>query len=140
MKTLFRKIKEYISLQPLSALLIVVIWVVCLIPIPDTPLKDVRFIDKWTHLAMYCSLVVVIMGEYGRRKSTIRWRRLLLWGLLMPIAMSGAIELAQAYLTCGVRSGEWFDFAANAVGAALGFIIGIPLVRALSIRRKDGQP
>ena len=58
-----KKIKNY----PLSSLLIVAIWVVCLIPIPETPLSDVNLIDKWTHFVMYGSLTSVIWFEYVRR-------------------------------------------------------------------------
>ena len=59
-----KKIKNY----PLSSLLVVAIWVVCLIPVPETPLNDVCFIDKWTHFVMYGSLTTVIWFEYIRRK------------------------------------------------------------------------
>ena len=38
-----------------------------------------------------------------------------IWGVLMPIVMSGVIELGQAYLTVH-RSGEWWDFASNTIG------------------------
>ena len=58
-----KKIKKY----PLSSLLVVAIWVVCLIPIPETPLSDVNLIDKWTHFVMYGSLTSVIWFEYIRR-------------------------------------------------------------------------
>ena len=58
-----KKIKNY----PLSSLLVVAIWVVCLIPIPETPLSDVNLIDKWTHFVMYGSLTSVIWLEYIRR-------------------------------------------------------------------------
>ena len=60
---LLKKIRNY----PLSSLLIVAIWVVCLIPIPETPLSDVNLIDKWTHFVMYGSLTTVIWFEYIRR-------------------------------------------------------------------------
>ncbi len=59
-----KKIKNY----PLSSLLAVAIWVVCIIPIPETPLSDVSFIDKWTHFVMYGSLTTVIWFEYLRKK------------------------------------------------------------------------
>ena len=59
-----KKIKNY----PLSSLLVVAIWVVCLIPVPETPLNDVCFIDKWTHFVMYGSLTTVIWFEYLRKK------------------------------------------------------------------------
>ena len=61
---LVKKIRNY----PLSSLLIVAIWVVCLIPIPETPLSDVNLIDKWTHFVMYGSLTSVIWFEYIRKK------------------------------------------------------------------------
>ena len=59
-----KKIKNY----PLSSLLVVAIWVVCLIPVPETPLNDVCFIDKWTHFVMYGSLTTVIWFEYLWKK------------------------------------------------------------------------
>ena len=60
---LAKKIKNY----PLSSILVVAIWVVCLIPVPETPLNDVCLIDKWTHFVMYGSLTSVIWFEYIRR-------------------------------------------------------------------------
>ena len=38
---------------PLSSVIIIGIWVLCFMDIPETPLSEVRFIDKWTHSAMY---------------------------------------------------------------------------------------
>ena len=125
--------------QPLSCLEIVAIWVVCMIPLPETPLDSVAFIDKWTHFVMYGTLVAVIMAEYGHRKSAICWWRLRTGGLLLPVVMGGMVELAQAYLTGGTRSGDWMDFLANTVGAMLGAAIGIPLALFLSTRRRDGR-
>ena len=67
---LAKKIKNY----PLSSLLVVAIWVVCLIPIPETPLSDVNLIDKWTHFVMYGSLTSVIWFEYIRRHKQLLTR------------------------------------------------------------------
>lgn len=128
--------KRYIKGQPLSIIIAIAIWTVCMIPLPETPLDDVPMIDKWTHFVMYGTLVSVIMGEYGRRTETIRWKRFLTCGFIMPVIMSGMIELAQAYLTNGVRSGDWMDFLANTIGAVIGCIIGIPLALFLSKRNK----
>lgn len=163
-----KDIMKYIKQQPLSCLLITIIWVICMVPVPETPLDDVKFIDKWTHLTMYGTLVLVIMAEYGHRKHLnarpqsdrlngttnfnpnlnanpnidpnlggFNIKRLLVGGLLAPIIMGGLVELAQAYLTNGVRSGDWLDFAANSCGALSGAIIGIPLARFLATRNKD---
>ena len=122
---LAKKIKNY----PLSSLLIVAIWVVCLIPVPETPLNDVNLIDKWTHFVMYGSLTSVIWFEYIRRKKknkTFQWKALLIGGLLCPIIMGGLIELAQRFLTT-CRSGELADFYCNSLGVLLGCLIGLIL-------------
>ena len=54
--------KEYIKKYPISLFLVVAIWIICLIPIPETPLDDVPMIDKWTHFVMYGSLCSVMFG------------------------------------------------------------------------------
>ena len=120
-----KKIKNY----PLSSLLVVAIWVVCLIPVPETPLNDVCFIDKWTHFVMYGTLTTVIWFEYIRRKKknkTFQWKVLFIGGLLCPVIMGGLIELAQAYLTT-CRSGDFFDFVCNSMGVLLGCLVGLIL-------------
>ena len=123
-----KKIKNY----PLSSLLAVAIWVVCIIPIPETPLSYVSFIDKWTHFVMYGSLTTVIWFEYLRKKKkekTFQWKALLIGGVLCPIIMGGLIELAQKYLTT-CRSGDFFDFVCNSLGVLLGCLIGL-ILRAI---------
>lgn len=122
---LAKKMKNY----PLSSLLVAAIWVVCLIPVPETPLNEINFFDKWTHFVMYGTLTSVIWFEYVRRhkkSKTFRWKALLMGGVLCPVIMGGLIELAQAYLTT-CRSGDWFDFLCNSLGVLLGCIIGLIL-------------
>ena len=128
--------KEYIKKQPASLLLIALIWIVCMIPVPETPLSHVRFIDKWTHLAMYGTLTLVIMWEYGTHHGNINWKRFAIGAIIAPICMGGLVELAQRYLTCGIRSGEWLDFLANTTGVMIGCLIGIPLARYHATRNK----
>jgi VanZ family protein len=126
MKKVLQKVKEY----PLSALCIVVIWVLSLTPIfPETPLDGVAFIDKWTHLVMYGGLCCVIWWEYWRSHRVYDYEKLFFWGWLMPIAMSGVLELLQAYCTGGNRNGDWLDFAANSAGATIGVVFGLLLLR-----------
>ena len=105
---------------PFTLALVAVIWVLCLMPIPENPLSHVSMIDKWTHLVMYGTLCLVLWCEFthhgtGRALSIGRW--LPLW--LLPVVMSGIIELVQRYCTGGMRSGEWLDFAANSLVASL---------------------
>lgn len=58
--------RKFILTYPFSLLFAVFIWVICLIPIPETPLSDVRMIDKWTHIALYFIFSSVIGHEYFR--------------------------------------------------------------------------
>ena len=88
--------------------------------------------DKWTHMVMYGVLTLVIWLEYIRAHRQMRGLRLLLLAFLAPIAMGGALELMQAYLTT-CRSGEWLDFVANSIGAVVGAGCGL-LASRLGVR------
>lgn len=132
-----KKITYLLSNYPVSCLLITLIWVICLIPIPEMPLSQVGLINKWTHLVMFGGLCLVLCLEYRKRHRRVdRWRAFVGMALL-PWLMGGLIELAQAYLTGGRRSGDWLDFAADGVGVAIGCLIGMPLARCLSRANKD---
>jgi VanZ family protein len=96
---------------------------------PETPLDDVKFIDKWTHLVMYGGTCSVLWIEYMRsHKTTGSAVKLFLLAWLAPILMSGLLELLQAYATT-TRSGEWLDFAANSLGVTLGAAVGLLLMK-----------
>ena len=58
---------------PLTLTCIVAIWVLCLMNVPETPLDNVAFIDKWTHLVMYGGTCSVGWWEYIRHNHT-QWR------------------------------------------------------------------
>lgn len=105
-----------------SVFLVVFIWVICLIPIPDTPLDDVRFIDKWTHFAMYAVLTLCIWWESG--KTLRKWGRI----VVLPIIMGGLVELAQAHLTT-CRSGDVLDFCANSFGVVIGTVFALVFIQ-----------
>lgn len=125
--------RNFIRNYPLSIILVVFIWIICLIPIPETPLDNVRLIDKWTHIVMYLVLSSVIGHEYFRankkenKKTTPR--QLVLWEWLLPVLMGGLIEIVQATCTGGTRSGDWFDWIADAIGSTVAFAIGLILVK-----------
>lgn len=129
--------KEYIKKYPFSLFLVVAIWIICLIPIPETPLDDVPMIDKWTHFVMYGSLCSVIFAEYAYRHIKTNIKRLAIGGVLLPIIMGGLIELAQAYCTGGNRSGDWMDWIANSIGVMIGTAIGSLVVYLRAKARKD---
>ena len=109
-------VKEYIW----TTLVTVGIVVLSTIPIPENPpLEDVPLIDKWVHMVMYGGLVFVMWIDHAvRNKRTFSWAARIIM-VLYAIALGGAMELVQAYLTT-CRSGDWIDFEADAVGALLG--------------------
>ena len=120
MKKQLKIVMQGLRRYPFSALCILLIWVLSLTPFfPETPLDDVEFIDKWTHLVMYGGTSLVVWLEYYRRHRsplTAHLGRLWLWAGVGLSLMGGLLELLQAYCTM-TRSGEWLDFGADSVGA-----------------------
>lgn len=127
---------RFLRKYPLSCVCIGLIWVLCFCTPPHTPLDSVQFMDKWVHTIMYLGTCLVIWIEYLRVHRTVEWKRLLTLGWVALIAMSGLIELLQAYCTGGRRSGDWLDFAANSIGATLALLIGCLLVRCRAKQRR----
>ena len=98
--------------------------------VPETPLDNVAFMDKWTHFAMYGTTCAVILGETLRHhRQRCSRAKLLVWAWLLPVLMSGLIEILQANCTGGRRSGEWLDFMANSVGVVLAALVAVILAR-----------
>lgn len=131
-----------LRLYPLSSLCIVIIWALCLLrpsSLPDGP--EIPHLDKIMHSMMYLGLCSLLWFEHLRVSPHVRWGHFLPLGVVAPIAMSGIIELAQAFLTDS-RSGDWWDFAANTAGVLLAIPLGVCLVRPATLRwfhHKDAQ-
>lgn len=130
---IMKSIRKY----PVSLFLIEAIWTVCLIPIPETPLNDVPMMDKWTHFVMFGVLSLCIISEYVYRHRKPKGWDVALVGMLLPFAMGGMIELAQAYCTGGNRSGDVMDWLADGIGVLIGAAIGSLLVYYRARARKD---
>ena len=130
---IMKSIRKY----PVSLFLIAAIWTVCLIPIPETPLNDVPMMDKWTHFVMFGVLSLCIISEYVYRHRKPKGWDVALVGMLLPFAMGGMIELAQAYCTGGNRSGNIMDWLADGIGVLIGAAIGSLLVYYRARARKD---
>ena len=121
-------LKHLITYYPITAILIVVIFFLCLWPIiPETPLSHVALIDKWTHMVMYGGTFGIMWIEYLRKHTTYNPMKIVCLGVIAPILMGGLIEILQANCTGGRRSGEWMDFYADAIGVILAAIFGILL-------------
>lgn len=120
-----QNIAQIVRKYPFSLLCILLIWILSLAPFfPETPLDDVAFIDKWTHLVMYGGTCGVIWWEYLRCHRVPNRRKLFLFAWLSPIVMSGLLELIQEYGTA-TRSGEWTDLMANSLGATIAAVLGL---------------
>ena len=132
MKNLWILARHY----PFTTACVIIIWVLCLMPIPETPLSHVRLIDKWTHLVMYGGLCTVIWAEQLRNNRRVAWPRAIVGAIVLPVLMGGLIEIVQAYCTGGRRSGDWMDFAADSIGVAIGTVIGILLAACLARYRR----
>lgn len=159
-RTMREEMIRLLKCFPLTTAALVVIWIACLVPVPETPLSQVSMIDKWTHFVMFGGLCAVMWWEYLRGKDEGKNEKMKLskhedtkkespavdlgLSLLHFSVVSfffawltgGLIELAQAYLTNGLRSGEWLDFAADGIGSLLGQPIGILLARCGAKWRK----
>ena len=128
--------KSYIKSYRFSLFCIALIWVLCLMPVPEIKLsEEVPFIDKWTHIIMYLGTCSIIWIEYFlKHKEKADKNRLLIGAVIMPILMSGILELLQEYYTGGLRSGDWMDFAANIIGVILAAIFGSLLYRKFIVK------
>lgn len=120
----------YIRTYPLSIITIIVIWYLSFFTPPQTELNNVPFIDKIVHICMYGGLTMVIWFEYLRlHKFTVR-KKLITGGIILPIFMSGCIELLQAACTDN-RSGDWLDFLANSLGVGLALPVSYYILRPI---------
>lgn len=125
-------IKQY----PLTILTATTICVLSVIPVPEVKMaEDIPLVDKWVHFVMYGGLSAVTFFELYRnyckgtqnkkkREATIM---MLLCTFIVPSLYGGLLELVQKYLTT-CRSGDWIDFIADAIGAALGSLLGLIVV------------
>lgn len=110
-----------------TLLVATVVLVLSVIPLPEVPmLENFNLFDKWVHLLMYGGLALV--GWYDAFRAPCRgW-----WlGVGFPILWGGLMEVVQGTLTT-TRSGDWFDWVADAVGVLIALPIAWVLVRPLA--------
>ena len=122
------KLQHILTKHPFSCIIVIATWILCFMNIPETPLSNVRFIDKWTHSLIYLVLGLSLSIEYIRTTKHPSPKFIIIWVCLLPILMGGLIEILQSNCTNGNRSGEWLDFFADAIGSTIALVIGILLV------------
>jgi len=85
---------------------------------------------------MYFTLASSLWIEYLRSHSRIHYFKLCIGAIVLPILMSGLIELLQAYCT-ETRSGDWLDFLANTIGVVLSALLGFAWYRRQFLKKAD---
>jgi VanZ family protein len=78
---------------------------------------------------------VIFFDSTGYLRFPISKMRIFLGIFLFPVALSGLIEILQEYLTIA-RSGDWFDFWFDVIGAVCGSGIAL-LINRYYLERKQ---
>lgn len=125
----------FIKKYPLSLLVIAAILFLSLFNPPKTKLDPITGIDKVVHVCMYLGLEMIIWIEYLRHHENLNWVKILIFGIIAPIALGGLMEIAQMELTKG-RSGEWADLLADALGVLVGAAIGYFAIQTIFKKKK----
>lgn len=120
----------YLKKYPLTLLTIAVIFYLSFFKPPQTDMETIPGIDKLVHTCMYGGLCFLLWIEYLRIHRNINRLRMLIGGIILPILLSGAIELMQTYCT-EHRGGDWIDFAANSLGVILAAFVGYHILRPI---------
>ncbi len=115
--------KHYFGKYKVSLLIIGVILYLSFFTPPKTELDNVSNIDKLAHICMYGGLCTILWIEYLRSHAQLNRLRLFIGTILLPIVLSGIIELLQEYATTN-RSGDWADMIANSTGIILAALLG----------------
>lgn len=125
MKKQLKLVTLKVGRYPLSTLCIVLVWILSLIPFPETPFDTIELADKWTHFLMYGGTSLIMWTEYWHRHHAADLGRLWTWAGIILSLMGGLLELLQSHCTT-TRNGDWLDFLADAIGA-----IGVCLLGTL---------
>jgi hypothetical protein len=126
---------DYLKKYPLTLLVILAIFYLSFFKPPQTDMESIPGIDKLVHLCMYGGLCTLLWTEYLRTHRSIHPWKIGIGAIILPIALSGIIELLQSYCT-EHRGGDWMDFGANSLGVLLAALAGYYILRPLIWRQK----
>ncbi len=77
--------------------------------------------DKVVHFAMYAFLALVVCRDFYRQKVRLSSLRMYVAAIVCPIIFGGAIELLQENFF-PPRTGDWWDWLVDVLGAGCGYI------------------
>lgn len=118
---------------PCTFVCIALTWYLCLMRTPTIEIHTFLDFDKIVHICMYLGTCSVFWVEYYRSPFFLSRVKLSIFGIIVPILMSGAIELIQEYFTT-CRTGDIYDFIANNIGVLIAFSLS-PIYKKLFHRK-----
>lgn len=109
-----------------------IIFILCAIPgknLPHYTWADLLSVDKLVHFSMFLILCVLIKRAWALSEN--KPRPSMQNFIVIPCCMiyGGMLELMQNYCYTD-RSGSWFDFLANSIGAIAGALLFLKLFSA----------
>ncbi|MCC8174523.1 MAG: VanZ family protein [Odoribacter sp.] len=113
------KNKKAIGVCVINIIWAITIFVLCVIPSDKIPNPNINipYLDKWVHFGMFF-IMALITCKALEYLTPFRLGKIYLITMLIVMIYGGAIELIQEYYF--TRSGEWLDFAADAIGGLVG--------------------
>lgn len=87
--------------------------------------KPIVGLDKVVHALMYAGFAFACLWGYRKQfvsNGLVYRRKAIVLTLIISIAYGGLTELMQEYLVKS-RTGDWFDFLADSIGAGLGVLV-----------------
>jgi len=120
----------------LTILYVLIVLILCFMNPAAFPASPVKNFDKLVHVLMFLGLSgVVFFDNTNYLRSPISKMRIFLSSLLFPIALGGLIEIMQADLT-KTRTGDWYDFFSDQIGAFIGYVIALLINNYFLLREK----
>lgn len=95
-------------------------------------IPKIPYLDKIVHIFMYFSLMSALIFE---NKNILTLLRSYFALAVIPLVFGGAIEILQSMFTT-TRTGDFFDFCANAVGIVLSIFVWILIKNLLKTGAK----
>lgn len=91
--------------------------------------------DKLVHSVIYFGLSICLLYAYHQQYKAVKTRlKTIVLILVFGIFYGGFMEILQHYIFIN-RSGNWYDFIANAVGAISGVFLYPFIIKLLPINR-----
>ncbi|MEI2760584.1 MAG: VanZ family protein [Bacteroidia bacterium] len=98
------------------------IFILCAIPgknLPQYSWAELFSVDKMVHFTLFFILIVLLKKAWLLISNGVHSHNLL--AITIGVIYGGSLELMQSYFYTD-RSGSWFDFLANGIGAICGVL------------------